>query len=213
MHSEMVSLNLDTLDALPKRCRSCVFWELSPRCADTAESIGDPGLEKEAWLSHTLLEWGSCGRIAYDDKTVAGYVVYASPSVVPRAKEFPSGPASADAALLMTAHVSPLYRGKGIGRALVQTVAQDLNRRGIRAIEAFADAKGEPDACLIPADFCRSVGFKTVCPDRHYPRLRLELKSGSERSAGSAVSEPEIDLEMENIDSFLHALLEEVRSR
>lgn len=213
MHSEMVNLNLDTLDALPKRCRGCVFWELSPLCADAVSSLSDSGLEKEAWLSQTLLDWGSCGKIAYHDKTVAGYVIYASPRVVPRAAEFPSGPASADAALLMTAHVSPLYRGKGIGRSLIQNAARDLTRRGIRALEAFADQKGEPDACLVPADFCRSVGFKTVCADRHYPRLRLDFRTVDERYSATASATPDVELEMENIDSFLHALLDEVSTK
>jgi hypothetical protein len=30
---------------------------------------------------------------------------------------------------------------------------------------------------VLPADYLRSVGFKTVRPHHRYPRLRLELKS------------------------------------
>ena len=30
---------------------------------------------------------------------------------------------------------------------------------------------------MLPADYLLAVGFKTVRPHRHYPRLRLELKS------------------------------------
>ncbi|WP_100445202.1 GNAT family N-acetyltransferase [Glycomyces xiaoerkulensis] len=186
MHRRLVNLTLDTLDALPKRCRACVFWELSPLCAEATGEVGDPALEKEAWLSHTLLEWGGCGRIAYDGDVVAGYVTFASPKFVPRAVEFPSGPVSPDAALLMTVLVRPAYTGTGLGRQLVQAVAADVARRGVYAIETFGDARGESNACLVPADFYRSVGFKTVRFDPRYPRLRLELRPPADRDQQAA---------------------------
>src|SRR2546423_4551945 len=100
---------------------------------------------------------------------------------------FPTSPVSADAALLVTAHVVRAFAGGGLGRMLVQGVARDLTKRGIKAIEAFGDAKfGEPSelgpggggsGCLAPADFFLSVGFKTVRPHPRYPRLRLELRT------------------------------------
>lgn len=168
-------MTLDTLDHLPRQCRGCVFWELSPDCGN-ADSGGDFGLDKEAWVSSTLLEWGSCGRIAYVDHMPAGYVSYAVPKYVPRAVEFPTGPASPDAALLMTAHVVPAYANTGLGRLLVQACAQDLAKRGVLALEAFGDSRGEPGACVAPAEFFRAVGFKTVKAHPHYPRLRLDLR-------------------------------------
>ena len=183
----MVNLTLDTLDALPGRCRSCVFWELSPLCAESAGESGDPTLEKEAWLSQTLLEWGGCGRIAYCGDRVAGFVTYASPKFVPRSMEFPSGPVSPDAALLMTVYVRPSYSNTGLGRQLIQTAAADLRRRGIHAIETFGDTRGEAEACLAPADFFRSIGFKTVRSDPRYPRLRLEMRSTAGRDEEETV--------------------------
>jgi hypothetical protein len=95
---------------------------------------------------------------------------------------FPTSPVSADAVLLMTARVVTPFAGGGLGRMLVQGVARDLTKRGIKAIEAFGDAKFgedvETDAgCLAPADFFLSVGFKTVRPHPRYPRLRLELRT------------------------------------
>jgi hypothetical protein len=109
---------------------------------------------------------------------------------VPRSLAFPTSPVSPDAVLLMTAHVVAAFSGGGLGRMLVQGVARDLTKRGIKAIEAFGDAKyGEPDetaragsrdggyGCLAPADFFLSVGFKTVRPHPRFPRLRLELRT------------------------------------
>ena len=184
MSRRLVNLTLDTLEDLPRPCRQCVYWELDPVSAERACASGDPGLEKEAWVSQTLLEWGSCGKLAYVDGMPAGFVMYAPPAYVPRSMAFPTSPVSADAALLMTAHVVASFAGGGLGRMLVQGVARDLTKRGVKAIEAFGDAKfGEADedsgqgGCVAPVDFFLSVGFKTVRPHPRYPRLRLELRT------------------------------------
>jgi hypothetical protein len=83
---------------------------------------------------------------------------------------------------------------------LVQGAAKDLVRRGVKAMEAFGDAKGESEGCLVPADYLRAVGFKTVRPHHRFPRLRLELKTtvswredveiALERLLGSMTPEP-----------------------
>ncbi len=177
MSRRLVNITLDNLDDLPRRCRRCVFWELDPVSRERAEEAGDPALEKEAWVSATLLDWGSCGKIVYVDSVPAGFVMYAPPMYVPRAVAFPTSPVSADAVLLMTAHVLPEFAGGGFGRMLIQGVAKDLTRRGVKALEAFGDAKWEKPGCVIPADHLLAVGFKTVRQHPRYPRLRLELKN------------------------------------
>jgi GNAT superfamily N-acetyltransferase len=185
MGRRLSPLTLDTLPDLPDPCRSCILWELDPVAARRAGEAGDTAFEKEAWVSATLLEWGSCGRIAYVDEDPAGFVMYAPPSFVPRAMAFPTSPVSADAVLLMTARVLPEYAGGGLARMLIQAAAKDLTRRGVKAVEAFGLAAGaeparQPDqgnACLVPADLLLAVGFKTVRHHRRFPRLRLELKT------------------------------------
>lgn len=171
-------ITLDNLDDLPKRCRRCVFWELSEALGEQAAEFGAVELEKEAWVSELLLEWGSCGRIVHVDGSPAGFVMYAPPSAVPRAAEMPTGPVSADAVLLTSMQVVPEFAGEGLGRMLAQAVVRDLTRRGVKAVEAFGDARpGTEPGCLVPADFLRSVGFKTVRPHPRWPRLRMELRS------------------------------------
>lgn len=185
MTRRLAALTLDNLSDLPQPCRGCVAWELDAVAARRAADTGDTAFEKEAWVSATLLEWGSCGRIAYVDEVPAGFVTYAPPAFVPRSLAFPTSPVSADAVLLMTARVLPEFSGGGLARMLVQAAAKDLTRRGVKAIEAFglATAAGisgadEPNArCLVPADLFLSVGFKTVRPHHRFPRLRLELKT------------------------------------
>jgi GNAT superfamily N-acetyltransferase len=185
MSRRLVNVTLDNLSDLPPTCRNCVYWELDPVAGQRACDAGDTGLEKEAWLSDTLLEWGSCGLLAYVDGVPAGYVLYAPAAYVPRSVAFPTSPVSADAALLMTARLMPEFRGQGLGRMLVQGVAREIVRRGIRAIEAFGrttPAQPEPDGsaehdCLLPADYLLAVGFKTIRPHPRTPRLRLDVKT------------------------------------
>ncbi|MEV6803967.1 GNAT family N-acetyltransferase [Streptomyces sp. NPDC017248] len=177
MGRRLVPLTLDNLEDLPHRCRSCVFWELDPVSGEAALKAGTTALEKEAWISAVLLDWGSCGRVVYVDDVPAGFVLYAPPAYVPRSTAFPTSPVSPDAVQLMTGLVLPGYQGQGLGRVLVQTVAKDLLRRGFKAIEAFGDARWEQPACLLPADHLLAVGFKTVRQHPVHPRLRLELRS------------------------------------
>lgn len=177
---EVFSLTLDRIQDLPEPCASCVFWELDPALVAGSIARGDPGLDKESWLSSALLEWGSVGRIVYVDGVPAGYVTYAPPHLVPRSAAFPTAPVSADAVMLMTSRVLPEFAGQGLGRVLIQGAAKDVMRRGVRAIEAFGYL-GDPDspkaACVIPAHFLTAVGFKTVRDHRTYPRLRLDLRT------------------------------------
>src|SRR5215475_1200762 len=177
MSRRLVNITLDNLGDIPPSCRSCVFWELDPVSKSRAEA-SDPGLEKESWISSVLLEWGSCGKILYVDSVPAAYVLFAPPQYVPRSVAFPTSPVSADAVLLMTARVLKEFSGGGLGRMLVQGMAKDLTRRGVRAIEAFGDLRGtESSRCMLPVDYLLAVGFKTIRPHHHFPRLRMELRT------------------------------------
>jgi predicted N-acetyltransferase YhbS len=139
------------------------------------EEDGDGLGAKEAWLSNTLLEWGSCGQVVRVDGAVAGYVLYAPPAYLPGLAAYATSPVSGDAVALATLHVDPEHAGVGLGRMLVQGMTADLARRGVRAVESVASTSGA-DACLIPADFLLAVGFTTVRAHARHPRLRLDLR-------------------------------------
>ncbi len=177
MSRRLASITLDNLDDLPSRCRRCVFWELDPLAQTRALEAGDTSLEKESWVSTVLLQWGSCGKIVYVDGVAAGFMLYAPPQYAPRSVAFPTSPVSADAVLLMTAHVAAEFTGGGLGRMLVQGLVKDLSRRGIRAVEAFGDLQPDGLSCVTPAEYLLAVGFKTVRPHIRFPRLRLEIKT------------------------------------
>jgi hypothetical protein len=77
MARRLEPLTLANLDELPGPCRSCVFWELDPVAARQASRTGDTELEKEAWLSQLLLDWGTAGVVLSVDDEPAGYAIYA----------------------------------------------------------------------------------------------------------------------------------------
>lgn len=186
MSRRLVNVTLDNVSDLPTQCRNCVYWELDPVAGERARDSGGAALEKEAWVSDTLLEWGCCGQLVYVDGVPAGYVMYAPPAYVPRAIAFATSPVSPDAVLLITGRIVPEFAGGGLGRMLLQGVARDVLRRGIRAVEAFGrTSDGAPGPmthgadfrCLLPADYLRAVGFKTIRQHPVTPRLRLDVKT------------------------------------
>jgi GNAT superfamily N-acetyltransferase len=176
MSRKVVRLTLDHLAQLDGPCTSCLFWQLDPvsrsRVTDTEAET-----EKEAWVSRVLREWGSCGRVAVVDDRPVGYVIYAPDVFVPGAAAFPTAPVSPDAVLMTRVYVDPAHAHGGLGRMLVQGMARDLIKRGgIRAVEAFGDARGD-GRCVVPVDFLGSVGFKTQRAHPTTPRMRMELRS------------------------------------
>ena len=52
---------------------------------------------------------------------------------------------------------------------LAQAVAAELVPRGVKAVEAFGSTGPASQGCLMPADYLRSVGFKTVRPHPSLP--------------------------------------------
>jgi hypothetical protein len=155
-----------------------VFWEVDPATLGGDDHLSDPEFEKEAWLSMVMLQWGSCGQIASAappgsrtdatdalegcDEPCLGYAFYAPPSVVPRARLFPSGPVSADAVLLTSLRVEAAQARSGddlgardLSQSLIVAVVADLVRRGVRALEAFGRTEATADLVdsrLVPAE-------------------------------------------------------------
>ncbi|MBF4767606.1 GNAT family N-acetyltransferase [Nocardioides agariphilus] len=192
MSRKVTRLTLDHLDELTAPCRSCVFWQLDPvrreRVRDTHGAYAD---EVDAWVSLVLREWGSCGRVVLVDGVAKGFALYAPEAFLPGAASFATAPVSADAVLLTQVYVAPDARHGGLGRMLVQGMARDLVERGIKAVEAFGDTRGDPgwdshqaprdhprgSRCVASVDFLGSVGFKTHRPHARNPRMRMDLRS------------------------------------
>ncbi|MGH3675789.1 MAG: acetyltransferase [Mycobacterium sp.] len=168
MSARITPLRLEAFEQLPKHARRCVFWEVDPSTLGREDHLTDPEFEKEAWLSMVMLEWGSCGQMAFSaargrgydenagqcsDGPCLGYAFYAPPGAVPRARLFPTGPVSADAVLLTSLGAEPGQGSGGLQHGLIVAVVGDLVRRGVRALEAFGrtpDAAELVDPRLVP---------------------------------------------------------------
>jgi len=147
--ARITALRLEAFEQLPKHARRCVFWEVDPATLGKEDHLADPEFEKEAWLSMVMLEWGSCGQVAWavsnavpDERGQAeppclGYVLYAPPRAVPRAHRFPTGPVSADAVLLTSMGIERGQATDDLPHSLIARVIDELVRRGVRALEAF----------------------------------------------------------------------------
>jgi GNAT superfamily N-acetyltransferase len=172
---KVVALNLDTLDQLPVPCRRCVFWELGGK----ARPIGseEAGFQKEAWLSSIVLEWGPAGQVLLVGGEPAAHSLYAPARFLEQASSQAARPVSRDAVLLATLAVAPNFEGQGIGRVLLQSMARDLIKRKVRAIEAFGDRVWTGRKCHIPMDFLESCGFQVVREHPRYPLLRMDLRT------------------------------------
>jgi GNAT superfamily N-acetyltransferase len=169
-------LTLDNLARLPGHCASCTFWELDPVRRDQVR--GHEAEEKAAWVSMMLREWGSIGRVLeIDDKPVA-HVIWAPALHLPGGDGFATAPVSTDAVLLGSLYVDPGFRGQGLGRVLVQSMAKDLiTRGGVGAVETFGTHRPREGVCVLPVDFLLAVGFRTHRAHPQNPRMRMDLKT------------------------------------
>jgi GNAT superfamily N-acetyltransferase len=143
-----------------------------------------PAFEKESWVSATLLDWGSCGKVVYVDG-VPGRLRHVRPAGVrPALGRLPDLAGQRRRGAAHDRHVHPDFAGGGLGRMLLQGVAKDLTARGVRAIEAFGDERWERPAVRPAGEHLRSVGFKTVRPHHRFPRLRPGAEVGGVLARG-----------------------------
>lgn len=187
----ILDVTLENLSAAPPDVLRTVFWEVE---ADAPQM--DARFQKEEWFSSTMLEWGTCGKLAVDDEEVAvGFAEYAPPSLFPRLSRYRSGKCSPDAVYLAYCFVVPDQRGRSLGTSLVRSVARDLVDRGFRAVEAL----GERDwsgGWVLPARFLAANRFRVLRDDARVPLFRLDLRRAAaprETASAAAVRSPVSD--------------------
>ncbi len=172
-------LEPDDISRLSPNCGSCVFWETASaearHCGSScdSEALG-------AWFRHVKDEWGECGRVAYEDDEVLGFIKYAPSGYFPQARTFPSAPEDPSVPLIACLHVSADARHHGLGTVLLRAALRDLVNRGERRVEAFGFATPTTSLDDMPMPgmpFLLRNGFTVSKPDSAYPLLKLDLKS------------------------------------
>jgi GNAT superfamily N-acetyltransferase len=164
------------LSDLPGPCGRCTFWESSLIDLAAPTEHQDRRRVKAEWAEAVTRHWGYCGVVAQHDNQLIGHLCMAPARYVPRLGAFATTPVSADAAVILSARVAEEWRGKGIGRQMMQTAAGLVVRRDIRALEAVGTYTDGP-SCMLPTGWLEAVGFAVVRPHPSTPRLRMDLQS------------------------------------
>lgn len=161
------------LALLPEPCAGCAFWETGASGVVTARPAS--GRAQQRSLAQAVTRrWGCCGVVATEDDEALGYLTLAPAAIVPRLDVLVGGTSiDPDAAVLLRLRVFEPYRGRGVGRQLVQSAAGLLVRRDVRAMDAIGSHRAQP--CLTPAGFLVRVGFTVVRPHPITPLLRMDL--------------------------------------
>ena len=175
-----VDLTAELLDALPRACRSCTFWELGSVRAAPGDALA--GRAKQAWVEEAETSVGPPGKVLFDGDRVIGYALVAPPDRFRRTRLFVHQP-SDDAQLLATVWIEPDARGRGAGRYLIRAVLHEAHRRRCRAVEAYGMRMGPeqgPDAlggaCVLSEAFLDGMGFQVLREHPHRPLMRLDLR-------------------------------------
>lgn len=179
MTRKLRPLSLADFDRLPVTCGDCAFWESAGERERTCGSNCDPEVPR-AWYRRVTDEWGDCGRVAYEDDELLGFVKYAPSGYFPQAQTFAAAPEDPSVPLIACLHVAADARHHGLGSVLLRAALKDLVLRGERRVESFATAErpaNVEDAPMLSVQFLTRNGFTVSRPDPVYPLLRLDLRS------------------------------------
>jgi GNAT superfamily N-acetyltransferase len=179
MTRRLRSLSLDDFGRLPSGCGGCSFWESAGERERRCGATCDLELQR-AWYRRVTDEWGECGRVAYEDDELLGFIKYAPSVYFPQALTFAAAPTDPAVPLISCLHVSADARHHGLGTVLIRAALRDLVGRGERRVEAFgftAPSAVVDDMPMLGMPFLLRNGFTVSRPDPFYPLMKLDLKS------------------------------------
>lgn len=178
MSRRLVPLGASDVTRVDHVCAGCMFWESVAlqefRCGSTCDEDA-----QRAWFYRVHEEWGDCGRAAYEDDEVLGFIKYAPVGYFPQAAFLPGRLPGPDATLIACLHIRDDARQHGLGRLLLQAALKDLAGRSERRVYAYGLAQ-KADMRLVPMmgmDFLHTHGFKVEHAHPAYPLMRLDLRS------------------------------------
>ena len=179
MTRKLRPLSVDDLGRLPAGCGGCVLWESGGERERRCGAVCDAELQR-AWVRRVTDEWGDCGRVAYEDDELLGFVKYAPSGYFPQSQTFAAAPTDVAVPLIACLHISPDARHHGLGTVLLRACLRDLVMRGERRVEAFGFTASDAvlqDMPMLGVPFLLRNGFVVSRPDPIYPLMRLDLRS------------------------------------
>jgi ribosomal protein S18 acetylase RimI-like enzyme len=170
------NITQENVKDIPEPCKTCLYWE-NPNFQDKHSSQTEK--EKAAWFLKTLKEFGNCGKILYVDNKPVGYAQYSTPKKLPNIRSYGSKTLETkeeNAAFISCLYISDKsFRGKGLGRRLLDEVITDLKQRGFKAVETFA-RKGSANNPSGPIELYFRKGFHVKEEiDADFALVMLEL--------------------------------------
>jgi hypothetical protein len=188
-------VDADSFGAIPgpaepgARCQTCDYWERldGHREASTSEASAD--LKLSRLLAGTRLA-GAYGMLAWQtggsgNRVAVGWAQFGPISAYPRAQiireRYPSLPDSPAPWVVTCLQVVPDTADReGVAASLLGAVCDELDRRGIIAVEGYPEGFAEPWSLSPgPASVYEAAGFSRVAGDERYPAYRRELDGAS----------------------------------
>lgn len=179
MPRKLRELRPEDYERLSPGCAGCVFWESAGERQRRCGAVCDVDMQR-AWLRNVTDSWGSCGRVAYEEDELLGFIKYAPAGYFPQASTFLAAPRDSAVPLIACLHVDPDVLHHGLGGVLMRSALKDLLSRGERRVEAIAHHAPSEDSDGLPmlsVAFLERHGFTVERPDPLYPLMRLDLRS------------------------------------
>lgn len=186
------------------RCQTCDYWERidgsrDAPAAGAADATPRANLKRSRLLASRDVA-GSYGMLAYRADTGArvavAYAQFGPLSAYPRAQsirerypELPDSPAPwVVTCLQVSSDIGDAAAREAAGAALLEAVCDELDRRGITAVEAYPEAADDPWLPSPgPAVVYRRAGFDQAAGDGRYPVYRRELSGETDADAWSGL--------------------------
>jgi hypothetical protein len=181
------------------RCQTCDYWERVDGRRETEDSDAVRSLKLSRLLAGERLA-GAYGMLAWrtgadGDRLAVGWAQFGPISAYPRAQvirdRYPDLPDSPAPWVITCLQVDAADEDRdGAAAALLAAVCDELDRRGITAVEAYPEGVDDP---WVPSPGPETIyaagGFARAAGDDHYPVLRRELGGpGAEVGWGDLLS-------------------------
>ena len=135
---------------------------------------------KLGWFENMGNIFGVCGKILYLDGEAVAYSQFAPPKYVENIREYERHvlPVGKNSMIITCLYVREGYRGRRFGQRLLDSVVEEVRRRGEKTLETYArdDSANNPSG---PTQFYLGRGFKRVGKRRWgescFSLLRLNL--------------------------------------